>query len=122
MQEHLRRTLLIGCAVIVIFIVVLVRLAEPVRQPYEPIAAAWYSGGSLHNRLLIDWKLASHENRLATSADFVMVAGDYPSIPSDLRRKASELAACITDVAEDPLNGRKPVAEIGSVCLVLSGI
>lgn len=42
---------------------------------YSPVsvaqAAAWYSGGNLHDANALQWQKASYENKLATCADFV---------------------------------------------------
>ena len=79
-----------------------------------------YSGGTLHDKTIADWRAATYENRLATCADFVMKLGKYESLPADLKERATQLEICISKAAESGLGERK-VAEFGAVCAVYMG-
>jgi hypothetical protein len=90
--------------------------------------AQWYSGGNLSGRTLADWRQATAENRLATSADIVVVAmgqarviretgGDFDK----LRPFAEAMRTCIDEVAVEESAGTQPVADIAALCAVLLG-
>lgn len=87
----------------------------------SPPAEEWYSGGTLHRRTVGEWRTATYENRLATSADFVMTVGDYSSLPSDLRSRAQAFESCITGAVSDGNVDDKAVSEIAATCAVLLG-
>ena len=81
----------------------------------------WYSGGTLHDKTIVEWRTASYDNRLATCADFVMTLGKYQSLPPDLKKRAVDFEACISKSVEDGNVDNKSVSEFGSVCGVLLG-
>ena len=119
-----------AAAVAMVFVVGLVLVVMAIGD--EPSASssqrspapspAWYVGGDLHRRTIADWQVATYENRLATSADFVMSMGKYSSVPPDLRARASALERCISEAGRDAaLVGGKQVSEIGATCGVLLG-
>lgn len=81
----------------------------------------WYVGGTLHDKTVADWRAARYENRLATCADFVMTLGKYQSLPSDLKKRAVELQACISKAVDGGSVDSKPVSEIAGTCAVLLG-
>ena len=81
----------------------------------------WYSGGTLHRRTVREWRAATYENRLATSADFVMTLGRYQSLPPDLRQRAEGFEKCISEAVEDGSVDDRAVSEIGATCGVLLG-
>lgn len=81
----------------------------------------WYSGGTLHARTVQEWRAATYENRLATSADFVMTLGRCRSLPPDLRQRAEAFERCITEAAEGGATDDRPVSETGATCGVLLG-
>ena len=87
--------------------------------PQPPPPGAWYSGGTLHEATVGDWKSATAENRLATSADFVMAAGGYESIPSDLRERAVQFEACVSTGAQDTAFDTSVVRVFGAACALL---
>src|SRR5262245_20069319 len=53
-------------------------------------ASEWYSGGNLHKAMGAQWRTASYQNRLATSADFV-AGSKRASDMSELRERAIDL-------------------------------
>lgn len=85
--------------------------------------AEWYQGGTLHQANLLEWKHASHANRLATAADFV--AKTQPTSDfEELRKRAEELERGISIVANGPelsdsLLSSKSVSEIAAAIIVL---
>ena len=54
-----------------------------------------------------------------TSADFVMAAGAYESIPSDLRERAVQFEACISTGAQDTAVDTSEVDVFGAACALL---
>jgi len=79
----------------------------------------WYEGGSLHKAKIIDWKVASEENKLASCGDFVYAVNKDLSI-DEVKQKAKDLRICINeavkghDVVDD-----SSVAEIAAICITL---
>jgi hypothetical protein len=65
--------------------------------------------------------MATPQNRLATSADFVMKLGHYESIPSDLRQRSEDVEKCISKAVEGGIVDDHDVSEIGATCGVLLG-
>src|SRR5687767_11438825 len=95
-------------------------------------AKAWYEGGNLHKKTGLEWLEASTENRLATSADFVVTLLKPKSMAEleGMKPKAVELSACITKSYERPKNmstkkwaaaGKRPATEIAVACAILLG-
>jgi hypothetical protein len=86
------------------------------------IAGEWYQGGTLHRSTAGDWKRATYGNRLATSADFVSkVAKPKPKTMAEVRRKAVELEACITEAVADKTSDGMEIGQIGAACVILLG-
>lgn len=90
-------------------------------------AGNWYEGGTLHKTTVSTWKSATNENKLATSADFVMVV---PSIKSTVLKSGSidtakvfakELVTCI-DTATNGVNvPNDAVTTMATSCMILMG-
>jgi hypothetical protein len=85
--------------------------ASPVQE--QP----WYSGGTLHQATIGEWKAASPTNRLATAADFATNTL-HPSTTEEA--PAREMMECV-DRASTSAPDSKTVAEVGAVCAVLMG-
>lgn len=81
----------------------------------------WYSGGTLHDQTIATWRSAGYENRLATSADFVMGLGEYDVIPGDLRERAEEMESCISEASAEGQTDNQSVATVGAMCGVMLG-
>ena len=81
----------------------------------------WYVGGSLHDKTVAEWRTATYENRLATSADFVMKLGKFQLLPPDLGKRAIELEACISTAVQDGFTDHWTVSATGAPCAVLLG-
>ena len=75
----------------------------------------------MHDKTVAEWRAAGFENRLATNADFVVKLGKYETLPPDLRKRATELEACISKAVEDGNLDDKPVSEVAAVSAVTLG-
>lgn len=95
--------------------------SSPAQSAGPPQVREWYSGGTLHATTVREWRTATDENRLATSADFVMTLGQYQALPPDLRQRAEGFAKCISEAVEGGSVDDRPVSEIGATCGVLLG-
>ncbi len=88
----------------------------------------WYSGGTLHRSKCSEWVGASFENRLATSADFLVSVNKGGLLTFDttdfdqLRVNSAGLVACITKPCEVGIARDQRVAEIASLCEVSMGL
>ena len=87
--------------------------AEQDQVPGEPQrGAAWYEGGTLHDKTALDWQTASEADKLATSADFVSAVwtkNDFvPKIQNsiqstdDMKPYAEELVKFLDQVTVAP--------------------
>jgi DNA-binding beta-propeller fold protein YncE len=81
----------------------------------------WYVGGTLHGKTLAEWRAATYTNRLATSADFVIKAGNFRSLPLDLKSRATELERCISNADAGIEVDHWRVSETGAACALLLG-
>ncbi len=83
----------------------------------------WYQGGTLHRSNLGEWAQATFQNRLATSADFVVSMmkseGKSPTDLTDLRHWAEALQICISENAKAKELHGLSVAEISAACWIL---
>lgn len=84
-------------------------------------SSKWYQGGTLHDKSVEQWKAASYDNRLATSADFAITLGEYEAIPQDLKEQARVFESCISEAVKGEVVNDKPVSEVGATCGVLLG-
>lgn len=79
--------------------------------PKEEVSKEWYQCGTLHNGSSEDWLHASHQNRLATCADFLFKfnedgklnldlppKSDMPALLSELKEYAAQLAIAVDEV------------------------
>lgn len=89
-------------------------------------AAKWYEGGSLHRSNIGTWHTATYQNKLATSADWVLQS---PSVKNAVKKSgsidttkkyASQLVTCIDKAAGGAGNSEK-TSGIAASCMVLMG-
>jgi hypothetical protein len=99
---------------------------QPTLSTSEPTASVpiekkeWYEGGNLHRASLREWKTATYENKLATSADMVAKLKKFTSTV-EMKAAAVELEQCVSKVAEGPEAERQPVSEVAAACALLMG-
>ena len=113
----------LGCFVIVILLIVITALFKfgcSISQSSEdiyrkPIASNqdWFSGGTLHDSTLTEWRSATYRNRLATCADFI--AGTRKKLGS--KSDAQNLESCISEVAASKELSGMSTAEVAVACL-----
>jgi len=84
------------------------------------LRAEWYEGGTLHRDTGRTWKASTAQNRLATSADFIVKVGK-PESMGELREKATELAACISEAVADTSGDDQEVSGVAAACVILLG-
>ena len=90
-------------------------------QSSSETSPQWYVGGTLNDKTVAEWRVASYRNRLATAADFVIALGRFQSLPSDFKQRAISLEVCISDSVEGGFADHWEVAETGATCGVLLG-
>jgi hypothetical protein len=96
-------------------------LTVSVLRAQSPDSSNWHAGGDLHEVEVHVWKKAPSENRLATSADFLLVTDSALSI-SESRKRAEELLYCIDQSIEGmPTMENDPITRIATDCLEAMG-
>ena len=93
------------------------RTAAPARQ--------WFQGGNLHNSTIGDWKKATYENKLATSADWLAVTKwkGHLNTTTDFNKikpKAEMLVAAVNQVVAEKSIDNLNVTEIAVGIITLS--
>lgn len=96
---------------------------DPARDGQEAPAQAqqaWYEGGGLVDATLGEWRAASDRDKLATAADWALVAPEVkaevkaaPTMEA-LRPHARRLVDCID---RRQLRDREPVVEVAALCM-----
>lgn len=107
---------LIIIAIFIIIVIVAIAGGDDNSSSKQTVNQEWYSGGTLHQTTIADWKVASNKNKLATSAD-MMAAVDNTVSMDELRIRAEALKKCIDETVID----ESKVAEVGAMCIILSG-
>lgn len=79
----------------------------------------WYEGGDLHRASIGQWRAATYENRLATSADMVANIKQFSSIEA-MKSAAEELEQCVSKAAEGA-QAEQRVSEVAAACAILLG-
>ena len=79
----------------------------------------WYEGGDLHQASIGQWRAATYENRLATSADMVANIKQFSSIEA-MKSAAQELEQCVSKAAEGA-QAEQRVSEVAAACALLLG-
>ena len=83
----------------------------------------WYQGGTLHTATIAEWKIATPENRLATSAD--MIAATLKSEEKQLSNLnellplASALERCVSEAGDSEQANSQKVAGLAAGCSML---
>lgn len=123
----------IGIIILIIISLVIIELATQKKGSESSrnyTNEAWYIGGNLHKASVYKWIGATYKNKLATSGDFVVkalggsayCAANYTF--DEIKIKAIELEACISEVCKEKEEEPKPVSaswqisEIAVVCLL----
>lgn len=90
------------------------------------LAGSWYEGGTLHKSKVSSWKASTYENKLATSADWVLQSPSIKSVVQSssnintAKKYAIELVSCI-DTVIDGVNLAGGTSEVAANCMVLMG-
>lgn len=114
---------LVGIGVVIFLILSLCNRSDNTLSSSAPKQKQWYESGTLHTKCLSDWRVATFENKFATSADWAAnikiknrenYNGDLTSMKSD----ALMILSCVDEVAKDP-NFDMKLVEIVASCMVL---
>lgn len=97
-------------------------------------AAEWYEGGNLHKATVRMWRVASYDNRLATSADWFtgITRNENPALQKKLdnlnkdqwfltlKECSKQLEICVSELAEEEklFGPSGKVAEIAALCYI----
>ena len=89
----------------------------------------WYEMGTLHGSTIKEWKQSTYENKIATSADWVLAGSK--SIKSkimnsgnidNLKPYSKELVICIDGATKDHTNwDNSNTTEVAASCMALMG-
>ena len=118
------KRLIIGLILVMLLVPVSCAQPAPAPAPAPAPEAEWYEGGTLHKATVAEWHKATYANRLATSADFVVVANRAEAERdfSTVKPKAIELARCISESTKDIAEIQQhKVTEYAAVCITLLG-
>lgn len=92
------------------------------------VANKWYAGGNLHGKLGSDWVDATYNNRLATSADFVVSVTPeaqkfqlFENNELPLKERAFGLEVCISETTKEEITMNMEISEIAAACIILMG-
>lgn len=88
-----------------------------------PTATPWYSGGTLHKASWAEWQAATHENKMATAADWITngYEPDWQTV-DELHGLSSELVQCVDEMAETASAAWGPnssIVDIAVTCVLL---
>lgn len=107
-----------------LFIVILITLLSTIAFAQE-----WYKNGTLHGSTIKIWKQSSYDNKIATSADWVLAGSK--SIKSkvvnsgdidNLKPYAKELVVCIDGATKDHSNWDSSTAtDVAVSCMAQMG-
>jgi hypothetical protein len=84
----------------------------------ETYSMKWWEGGTLHDKTLADWVVATGEDQFATCADMVMtLKQDFPNTITytsgeEFIRYIVELMTCISVITDDPNTHALSVADV----------
>jgi hypothetical protein len=99
---------------------------------FSGIASAkeWYEGGTLHGATAAQWQEASHENKLATCADWLAFLYSNNKLAlsvtnmDELKPYAQELTVCLDTSLEGLTSeevGNNGAVELSLMCVALMG-
>ncbi len=79
---------------------------------------SWFSGGTLHNSTIREWRQASYSNRLATAADFIAATQnvDYGDM-NGFKRMATDLETCISTSTEGGAADSEQTTFVSALCM-----
>lgn len=94
------------------------------RSPsHQSRATEWYSGGTLHNSTMKEWRQASYSDRLATAADFsatlLQKQGRTVRSMNDLRPIAVALEAAISETGRGGIADNQSTSDIAAASWIL---
>lgn len=96
---------------------------QATNSPPPPSSKQWYRGGTLHNATIAEWKIATQENRLATSADMIAATlkseGKQLSNINELFPLASALERCVSEAGDSEQANSQKVADLAAGCSIL---
>jgi len=84
----------------------------------------WLKNGTLHNKTITEWKVASDKNKLATCADFMANLKEtenqkYTSI-EDMKYDAINLKTCIDEgTRNNNYADNMKISEVAKLCYIL---
>lgn len=83
----------------------------------------WYENGTLHKASVSEWKQATEENKLATSADFAASIKtsrkEKYSNMEEMRYDAENLKSCIEEAIKGDIINESKVSEVAPLCAIL---
>jgi hypothetical protein len=95
--------------------------------PLQSMAGHWYVGGTLYNATAGEWQQSSHENRLATAANWTLMQPSIRKISKKsssmetVRPYAIELVACMDQISVGDSYADKNVSSLAATCMVSLG-
>jgi hypothetical protein len=93
-------------------------------SPLQSMAGHWYVGGTLFNITVREWQKSSHENKLATAANWTLMQPSIRKISQKnstmetVRPYAIEPVACVDQVTVEDSYADKKVSSLGAACMV----
>jgi len=84
----------------------------------------WYAGGSLHSASIEEWHAASHRNRLATAADWVVAQIGREAAAPLLHNSLEELSEAVVTCVDEGTEGvsekqNQSASEAAAMCMIL---
>jgi len=78
---------------------------------------SWFSGGTLQQSTVAEWRQASYANRLATSADFIAATQnvDYGNL-GQFKQWATDLETCVSTAVSGGDVDNEKVSLIAAMC------
>ena len=96
-------------------------LNTPNNTDPNPNPNEWCKGGNLHKAKISEWKKATHENKLATCADFMATVDNSISM-DELKNRSNNLESCIDEATRDiKKTDDQNVSLIASMCIITLG-
>jgi len=97
--------------------------------PMSVSAKEWYTEGTLHSSTIKEWKKSTHENKVATSADWVLAGSEKIKSKvmnsgniDNLKPYSEELVVCIDGATKDQNNwDNSNTTEVAISCMALMG-
>ena len=95
--------------------------------PLQALAGHWYVGGTLYNATAGEWQKSSHENKLATAANWTLMQPNIRKISQKsssmetVRPYAIELVACVDQISIGENYADKNVSSLAAACMVSMG-